>query len=55
MDRALLDRFAMEVHRLGPACDLGCGPGRLPPICASAGWTSSALTCRPAWSNGRGS
>jgi SAM-dependent methyltransferase len=29
MDRALLDRFAMEVHRLGPACDLGCGPGQI--------------------------
>jgi SAM-dependent methyltransferase len=29
MDRALLDRFAREVRGLGPACDLGCGPGQI--------------------------
>jgi SAM-dependent methyltransferase len=29
MDRALLDRFAMDVNGLGPACDLGCGPGQI--------------------------
>lgn len=29
MDRALLDRFAREVQGLGPACDLGCGPGQI--------------------------
>jgi SAM-dependent methyltransferase len=28
-DRALLDRFVTEVHPIGPACDLGCGPGQV--------------------------
>ena len=28
-DRALLDRFAALVRPLGPACDLGCGPGHV--------------------------
>ncbi len=28
-DRELLDRFAAEVHGLGRACDLGCGPGQI--------------------------
>lgn len=28
-DRQLLDRFASSVHVLGPACDLGCGPGHV--------------------------
>ena len=29
LDRKLLDRFAMEVRDLGPACDMGCGPGHI--------------------------
>jgi SAM-dependent methyltransferase len=29
LDRQLLDRFAAGVQRLGPACDLGCGPGHV--------------------------
>ena len=29
LDRALLDRFAEQVHRLGPTCDVGCGPGHV--------------------------
>lgn len=29
LDRALLDRFADKVRGLGPACDLGCGPGQV--------------------------
>ena len=28
-DRELLDRFAAKVKRLGPACDLGSGPGHI--------------------------
>jgi SAM-dependent methyltransferase len=28
-DRQLLDRFARAVQGLGPACDLGCGPGHV--------------------------
>jgi SAM-dependent methyltransferase len=29
LDRQLLDRFAARVRDLGPACDLGCGPGHI--------------------------
>jgi SAM-dependent methyltransferase len=29
LDRELLDRFADDVRALGPACDLGCGPGQV--------------------------
>jgi SAM-dependent methyltransferase len=29
LDRQLLDRFAADVRDLGPACDLGCGPGHV--------------------------
>jgi SAM-dependent methyltransferase len=28
-DRQLLDRFAASVHGIGPACDMGCGPGHV--------------------------
>ncbi|MCP5559550.1 MAG: class I SAM-dependent methyltransferase [Verrucomicrobiaceae bacterium] len=27
LDRQLLDRFAASVRGIGPACDMGCGPG----------------------------
>lgn len=29
LDRALLDRFADGVRDVGPACDMGCGPGHV--------------------------
>jgi SAM-dependent methyltransferase len=29
LDRQLLDRFAAQVRDVGPACDLGCGPGHV--------------------------
>ena len=29
LDRELLDRFAANVRGVGPACDLGCGPGHV--------------------------
>jgi SAM-dependent methyltransferase len=29
LDRQLLDRFAERLQVMGPACDLGCGPGHL--------------------------
>jgi SAM-dependent methyltransferase len=29
LDRQLLDRFAERVRVIGPACDLGCGPGHV--------------------------
>ena len=28
-DRQLLDRFAASVREIGPACDMGCGPGHI--------------------------
>lgn len=28
-DRQILDRFAVSVRDVGPACDLGCGPGQV--------------------------
>ncbi len=29
LDRELLNRFAAQVHGLGPICELGCGPGHV--------------------------
>ncbi len=29
LDRQLLERFAARVRDLGPACDMGCGPGHV--------------------------
>jgi len=29
LDRQLLDRFAAQVRDIGPACDMGCGPGHV--------------------------
>jgi SAM-dependent methyltransferase len=29
LDRQLLDRFAAGVRDVGPACDMGCGPGHV--------------------------
>src|SRR6478672_10883017 len=29
LDRELLDRFAASVRDVGPACDIGCGPGHV--------------------------
>lgn len=29
LDRQLLDRFAEAVRDVGPACDMGCGPGQI--------------------------
>jgi SAM-dependent methyltransferase len=29
LDRELLDRFAEKVQAIGPACDVGCGPGHV--------------------------
>src|SRR5262249_12067944 len=29
LDRQLLDRFAASVGHVGPACDIGCGPGHV--------------------------
>ena len=29
LDQQLLDRFAASVREVGPACDMGCGPGHV--------------------------
>jgi SAM-dependent methyltransferase len=29
LDRQLLDRFAASIRDIGPACDMGCGPGQV--------------------------
>src|SRR5215468_1483095 len=29
LDRQLLERFAASVRDVGPACDMGCGPGHV--------------------------
>lgn len=29
LDRQLLDRFAASLREIGPACDIGCGPGHV--------------------------
>jgi SAM-dependent methyltransferase len=29
LDRQLLDQFAARVRAIGPACDMGCGPGHI--------------------------
>jgi SAM-dependent methyltransferase len=29
LDRQFLDRFAEQVREIGPACDMGCGPGHV--------------------------
>src|SRR5919106_243783 len=29
LDRQFLDRFAASVRDVGPACDMGCGPGHV--------------------------
>jgi len=29
LDRSLLDRLVVNVGRLGPICDMGCGPGQI--------------------------
>ncbi len=29
VDRQLLDQFAARIQRLGPVCDMGCGPGHV--------------------------
>ena len=53
LDRDLLDRFADRVRGLGPACDLGCGPGQVARYLhergvAACGVDLSGLSNRPA-------
>ena len=47
-DRALLDRFAQRVARLGPVWDLGCGPGHVARYLRDRGVAVSGLDLSPA-------
>src|SRR6516165_8941440 len=48
LDRQLLDRFAAEVEGLGPACDLGCGPGHVARYLHDRGVRVTGLDLSPA-------
>jgi SAM-dependent methyltransferase len=46
-DRALLDRFAALVRPLGPAADLGCGPGQVARALHERGLTTIGIDLAP--------
>lgn len=47
LDRQLLDRFADEVRDIGPACDMGCGPGQIARYLHERGVTMSGVDLSP--------
>lgn len=47
LDRDLLDRFADRIRPLGPACDLGCGPGHVARYLAEHGVNVFGLDLSP--------
>jgi SAM-dependent methyltransferase len=46
-DRECLDRLADEVGRLGPICDLGCGPGQIARYLKTRGTTVLGVDLSP--------
>lgn len=48
LDRTLLDRFAERVRALGPACDVGCGPGQVARYLHGRGVQVSGIDLSPA-------
>ena len=48
LDRQLLDRFAASVRDLGPACDVGCGPGHVARYLHERGVHVSGVDLSPA-------
>jgi SAM-dependent methyltransferase len=48
LDRQLLDAFAARVRVLGPACDLGCGPGHVTRYLHERGLTITGIDLSPA-------
>ena len=54
LDRQLLDRFAASVRDVGPACDMGCGPGHVARYLHEQAFRFVALTCRRRWWSERG-
>lgn len=47
LDRQLLDTFAAQVRVLGPACDLGCGPGHVTRYLQERGVTITGFDLSP--------
>jgi SAM-dependent methyltransferase len=48
LDRQLLDRFAASVRDVGPACDIGCGPGHVARYLHERGVQVSGIDLSPA-------
>jgi SAM-dependent methyltransferase len=48
LDRTLLDRFAEHVRGVGPACDLGCGPGHVARYLSDQGVDICGIDLSPA-------
>jgi SAM-dependent methyltransferase len=48
LDRKLLDQFAIKVQPIGPACDLGCGPGHVARYLQSRGVQVVGVDLSPA-------
>jgi SAM-dependent methyltransferase len=48
LDRELLGRFADRVREIGPACDLGCGPGHVAQYLAERGVKVIGIDFSPA-------
>lgn len=48
LDRQLLDRFADAVREVGPACDLGCGPGQVAQYLHERGVEVTGIDLSPA-------
>lgn len=48
LDRQLLDRFAASVRDVGPACDMGCGPGHVARYLYEHGVQVSGVDLSPA-------
>jgi SAM-dependent methyltransferase len=48
LDRQLLDRFAEEARAIGPACDVGCGPGHVTRYLHDRGASVTGVDLSPA-------
>jgi SAM-dependent methyltransferase len=48
LDRQLLERFADAVREVGPACDLGCGPGQVAQYLHERGVEVTGIDLSPA-------
>src|SRR6187401_2434871 len=48
LDQELLDRFAASVRDVGPACDMGCGPGQVAQYLHERGVQVTGIDLSPA-------